>query len=495
MLLKFFRKIFNPVTVFGVIIMLSQLIIGAKTVAKDPGTTWHLATGKWISEHQRVPNVDPFLSIERPWISDQWLSDLIFYKIYTLYGWEGLYFLVFLIFSIIIFFILLPKLFKETNSIFLSVFFAFLSVKMLQVHYLIRPVIFSFLLFALLIWHIHSWHRDKKIKVYLAPLLLLLWAQLHPSFVLGFALLGIGVVSLYFEKNINAKKFFFIACISFLVTFVNPYGISLHESVLWLGQSTYFMNLHQEWMPIQYLSDESQLALLTGLFGSVPFILIPKLRSKIPLFWILSTILFTVVSFKSVRYITYLGLISALPATISMSYFFLRFKRAKIIIRKVFSLERFTRKERSFSLMSIQIFIALLTVFFLVTGKYVFYKDVFGPPQDSYPYEEVQFIKQNLEKSVVAANPDFGGFLTWYGEGKISPIIDDRNTLVGEEFYKRFDQAQKTMTGYAQWARDNGAHFLVIKKLEAEKIIDSEILATPIFSGSIANVYNIHPRQ
>jgi hypothetical protein len=37
---------------------------------------------------------------------------------------------------------------------------------------------------------------------------------------------------------------------------------------------------------------------------------------------------------------------------------------------------------------------------------------------------------------VVFASPDYGGFITWHGLPNVRAVLDDRNTLLGEEIYR-----------------------------------------------------------
>jgi hypothetical protein len=49
---------------------------------------WHLATGRWITEHRALPLCDPFaLASERvPWINGEWLFQLLLYAVYAAGG-------------------------------------------------------------------------------------------------------------------------------------------------------------------------------------------------------------------------------------------------------------------------------------------------------------------------------------------------------------------------------------------------------------------------
>src|SRR5690242_10367045 len=57
----------------------------------DPDTLWQITVGQWIIDHQAVPTTDVYSFTMRgqPWISTQWLAQVMFAKSYALFGWSG----------------------------------------------------------------------------------------------------------------------------------------------------------------------------------------------------------------------------------------------------------------------------------------------------------------------------------------------------------------------------------------------------------------------
>src|SRR5258705_4868922 len=51
-------------------------------------TWWHLAAGRWIVQHRRIPSLDPlsFTAGDHPWVNVQWLFDVIIYGLHQLGG-------------------------------------------------------------------------------------------------------------------------------------------------------------------------------------------------------------------------------------------------------------------------------------------------------------------------------------------------------------------------------------------------------------------------
>jgi hypothetical protein len=57
----------------------------------DPDTMWQVTVGQWIIDHRAVPETDlySFTMRGQPWISTQWLAQVLFAKAYAISGWSG----------------------------------------------------------------------------------------------------------------------------------------------------------------------------------------------------------------------------------------------------------------------------------------------------------------------------------------------------------------------------------------------------------------------
>ena len=57
----------------------------------DPDTMWQITVGQWILDHRAVPQTDVYSFTMRgqPWISTQWLAQVLYAKTYAIAGWSG----------------------------------------------------------------------------------------------------------------------------------------------------------------------------------------------------------------------------------------------------------------------------------------------------------------------------------------------------------------------------------------------------------------------
>ena len=85
--------------VFFIVLFLCLFLMTLRPIA-DPDFWWHLRTGQFILQTHAIPHIDPFSYTKagQPWITHEWLSELLIYALFRL----GSYGLLIFTFSIII---------------------------------------------------------------------------------------------------------------------------------------------------------------------------------------------------------------------------------------------------------------------------------------------------------------------------------------------------------------------------------------------------------
>jgi hypothetical protein len=87
------RQLFFILLFIGLFLMTLRPVI-------DPDFWWHLRTGQLIAQSHAIPHTDTysFTNIGKPWIAQEWLSELFMYGLYRL----GSYGLLIFVFSLTI---------------------------------------------------------------------------------------------------------------------------------------------------------------------------------------------------------------------------------------------------------------------------------------------------------------------------------------------------------------------------------------------------------
>src|SRR5512142_1893175 len=73
------------------VIVYAVLVLAGNHLLIDPDTLWHNAVGQWMLDHHAVPRTDIYSFTMRghPWISMQWMAEVLYAKAYSLFGWAG----------------------------------------------------------------------------------------------------------------------------------------------------------------------------------------------------------------------------------------------------------------------------------------------------------------------------------------------------------------------------------------------------------------------
>ena len=484
------RGMFGVSSLFFLLALGALFFLQIDGFADDPGLGWHLATGKWIFANSALPNADPFLYSQagKTWLPEQWFADLLLYLTYQLSGWTGLYLaggaLFFLSYSVLLY----PALLRFGGSALASCLATLLAFKMAQVHFVLRPLIFNFPFFALVLalcWlsptRLKFWHLAFGIFVVFA-----LWANIHPSFVLGLALLGIKIVALLVESilghtSTRTNLILFSGLLLFAISgsLLTPFGLDLYPHILWHSQSELVSKVFVEWRPTDLGRFEGELLLLASLI-----VLLGALFSRpLNVFLYFSCLLFIPWSFLSVRILPFAGMV-ALPLLVvgfeSLGKLILALtkSRYRLIFRactSIYDREQNAAFAPKLSLLALLVIIICAAIFKIIPGQ-----NFWGPSFNKYPYTALEFLanqqpKRDVRgaggKSIKILNDmDWGGFITWYNSEKLSsgsvkllPYIDDRAALLGDAFLRGYLVSLRPEGDWRNYINSTGADYLLLK--------------------------------
>ena len=200
-------------------------------IGKESDIWFLLSYGKKIIT-SGFPKHD-FLSMHEnfSFVMQQWLSALSFYQVYKLLGGVGLFLLVFIINALIIFFLYKLCMLLSDNKVFSSVVTTCIIDILLQNFFIIpRPQVYSLLLFIVTVYILELYLKKNSKSIYLLPLVSLLLINFHASMWLCLFILTMPFIfefTLLFIKKKDKRifKLLLMVLLSFLVGFLNPYGI------------------------------------------------------------------------------------------------------------------------------------------------------------------------------------------------------------------------------------------------------------------------------
>ena len=251
----------RPQVSIVVVFLVLLLALSLQNRVTDPDFWWHLRTGQWILKEMRIPYTDAYSYTMQgqPWIAHSWLAEI---AMYLLYQYIGPFILPLLrsLLQVATMALLLKMLWQRwprlwgSMALILVAFFA--STKF----WLVRPNSASLVLFVaiLYLWYRYKWQgRDQ---LWLLPMLMALWANLHSGYIYGLLLLGalsVGeVLAGRFWPDpvpLERKRWLRLGLFSLLsvpAVLLNPYGVHLllYPFTYYLGGISLHTGYVGEWL-------------------------------------------------------------------------------------------------------------------------------------------------------------------------------------------------------------------------------------------------------
>ena len=211
----------------GVAALLIPTLLGVR-VLSDPDTYWHIAAGRWMVKHGSIPTHDPF-SFSMPgvfWLAHEWGAELLIFSMYRLAGWQSLVLLVAVCFSLTLSYLtrfLLARM-RAPHALLLTGVAGFHLLPNL----LARPHVLVWPLTAVWVGTLVQSSEGRRVPPWWLLVVLLLWANLHASFIIGLgfaAALAVESVLTAGEARLHITKgwaLFILASVACVL--LNPQG-------------------------------------------------------------------------------------------------------------------------------------------------------------------------------------------------------------------------------------------------------------------------------
>jgi hypothetical protein len=282
--------------------------------------------------------------------------------------------------------------FKELKHAFFIV-----GISSLAPFFTDSPKVFSWLLLSLFILAVFNekfWE-----KYWLAtPLIIILWANLHGSFPEALIILLVILIC----KSIREKRVWIkgllATFLSFLATFVNPYGVKLWW-IIWLTASDSFIKFRiAEWQPT-YVNPFGFSFLALFLF-TISVVFISKYWHKFRSEQIVLNLIFFIQAILAIRNITLWALVDLPMVIIAINYFLIEVKGNK-------------KGKEKLEIISKGMFLFVSIIFAFQCFEFV--HQYSGALKETlfYPKNAVSYLETNLPNGQIFSEYNWGGYLIW----------------------------------------------------------------------------------
>jgi hypothetical protein len=494
----------------------------------DAGIGWHIRTGQLILTNHAIPHVDPFSSSlnGHPWFAWEWLYDVTAGALDAAAGLNGVVAFAALLIALTFSFTL-RLLVKRGTNVVLGLILTLLAISASMIHFFARPHIVTWLLAVIWFWILDSHEKGfvRSVKnsvsapapmrrsqlLWLLPMTIILWVNMHGGFLVGFVLLAaywvgagwdyVKPVSDRFESVLakieaarRLKELTLAGALSALATLINPYGSNLHVHIYEYLSNRFLIDHIDEFQsPNFHLIAQKcfALLLLLTLVGAAT-----KSRSRTAT---LSEGLIIIFAAYSGLYasrnipVSSLLLILVIGPWLSEA---LRLRQSSEIgtrsrlPRYAQLLQRIDAIELRGHLWPLAAVLSLAWIVFHggdVGGRRYIHAQF---SEKRFPVAAADYLEQRNVTGALFA-PDFwGGYLIYRFYPRAKVVIDDRHDFYGEAFLKSYLKTIHLEPGWQDFLNSHPAKFLIVPKGSALANILAESTAWhAIYSDEVAVVY------
>jgi len=390
------------------VVLIPALLGSSATIFNDGDVSWHLATGQWILDHRAIPPADPFSYTwaGQPWVPFEWLSEVVMAGLYRVAGYGGIAALATAAMMVLhaIVYVHAVRFLRPWVAVAVVVAMDVVLIPMM----LARPHLIAWVLIAFWTWLMLRARRQDRAPPLAAALIMILWTNLHGSFVLGLAIAGaFGLEALVTASDrsrvLRQWLLFGLACVG--AACVNANGVDGIVHPLLVARLTH-LPLIDEWKPSNLTVTPFFFVVLLAL-GAAILRWRPRLH---PVRWVLLAVLLGLALFQ-MRHQPVLAIVAAL------------------LLPEGFARSGSEALPRS-ALRLVAVAIAALVVVRAMLP-------VTLPDNEANPWKLIAAVPPDLRSQPVLNGYSMGGPLILSG---IRPYVDGRSDMYGDQLitdYKR----------------------------------------------------------
>jgi hypothetical protein len=217
----------------GVMIVILALFIGG---IQDPDFWWHLRIGRWMVDNGSLPSRDLFTFTvpNHVWTDHEYLTEVLMWMLYSATGALGLS----IAFGVVTWsgFWIIYRQVRRRPFVIVGLGLALAAIAGAPI-WGPRAQMITFALTCLELYWLDGYLSGRSRALYLFPLVMVLWANLHGGWVIGFAWLGVALaselVAWVWDKSNPAHRAHvrFLAIVtaaSLVAVLATPHGLSLY---------------------------------------------------------------------------------------------------------------------------------------------------------------------------------------------------------------------------------------------------------------------------
>ena len=474
--------------IFDVYVFAYAVLFASRPLS-DADFWWHLKTGEFILKNSSIPRNDffSFTNFGKSWVAHEWLSEAIFYAVYSSLGFNALI-LIFAVLTALAFWIALRR---ASAHPFIRGFAALLGVWSVLPTVGVRPRAFTLLFASIYLAVLGRFAQTGRGRtVWLLIPLMALWVNLHGGFLIGLVLIVLTIVGVILDTWLARESLrsmlprlqgmILVLISSALAACLNPQGWRIYLFPFEIFFSPIQQREINDWLSPNFQQPElfplALLILITiGALG-----LSPRRPKPSELLFFLCTLFATL---KSNRHMAIFALVAAPLMAEYLDHWITSTPLAKAFSKTTPG--RATRRE---------VIVAIILLLPLLLFANRLRTTALSVPQQSMiqvPLKAVDYLKQNRITGNTFTDPNiWGGYVIW--ELPENPVyIDGRIDMYGDDFVKEYIDIIRGRSDWREPFRRYGVKLVIVN---SKAMLSRELLNSPewqrLYEDEMATVYS-----
>jgi hypothetical protein len=470
----------------GVMIVTLSLFIAGE---QDPDFWWHVRIGRWMVDNGRLPSTDIFTFTvpDHVWTDHEYLTEILMWLIYRAAGLVGLS----LAFGLLTWaaFWILHRQVRRQPWVIVAVGLAIGAVAGSPI-WGPRAQMITFFLTCLELYWLQGYLSGRSRALRYFPLVMILWANLHGGWVIGFVWLGVALaaslISWAWDRSNPAHRahvrfLAIITALSVAAVAATPHGLSLYPYPFQTQGSVAQQKLIVEWF-----SPDFHQVFLRPFEAMVFGVIIGFALKRPPLYEFLLTLVGLGLALQSVRNVV-LFVAVATPVMISCYSAYWR----ELAAERGWKLELPPRRVFAVITGIVLAVIALATAFRI-------YESINPARQRSlaeadYPVAAADWLETHPEVGTKMYNQyGWGGYFAYrfYPEPNRKVFIFGEAALMGDPLLNEYEDVQTLRSNWKQRLDQHNVDYVVYNRGEAL----ANVLATQpewklVYEDSVAVIF------
>lgn len=460
----------------------------------DPDFWWHLRAGQYILENAAIPRTDPFTFTAqgKEWITHEWLSEVVIFGVYRIGGFP----LLTLLFGGVITLAFGLTYARSKGKPYLAGFALLLGALATAPTWGVRPQMLSLLLTSVFLLMLDRYAENRNVRlIWILPLLMLFWVNLHSGYALGLVVVGVfwfsafvqGIGFLWKQKTPAetqreisppsltprmTRNLLIVLVLCGIAVLFNPNGARMFVYPFETLTSPAMQRYIQEWFsPDFHQTEWLPFALL--IFATLGTALIA--RARVPLAHVILVFLFGLAGLRSARNIPLFAL-AAIPVLSAQLAAWIPFRANTNPAPRVMRI-----------INAVIVAVVALAALFRVGSVLSNQPNV---ERDKYPAGAVEWIQQNRPAPNLYNSYGWGGYLIWRLYPDYLPYIDGRADVHGDVFIEKFLDVYRASPGWQEELAHKNVNLVLIEPgAPLAKALETNSAWVQVFRDSQSVVY------